>query len=41
MKAGGYAIYLDYVVLSLLMPVKNPSEDLDNYELKLRYFSRY
>ena len=30
MKAGEYAIYLDYVLLGQLIPVKNPLEDLDN-----------
>ena len=30
MKAGDYVIYLDYVVLGQLIPVKNPLEDLDN-----------
>ena len=34
MKAGDYAIYLDYVVLGQLIPVNNPPEDLDDYELK-------
>ena len=29
MKAGEYAIYLDYVLLGQLIPVKNPLEDLD------------
>ena len=30
MKAGEYAIYLDYVLLGQLIPVKDPLEDLDN-----------
>ena len=30
MKAGEYAIYLDYVLFGQLIPVKNPLEDLDN-----------
>ena len=30
MKAGEYAIYVDYVLLGQLIPVKNPLEDLDN-----------
>ena len=34
MKDGDDAIYLDYVVLGELIPVNNPPENLDNYELK-------
>ena len=37
MKADDYAIYLDYVVLGQLIPVKN-FEDLHNYELKPKEF---
>ena len=33
-KDGDDAIYLDYVVLGELIPVNNPPENLDNYELK-------
>ena len=34
MKAGDYAIYLDYVILGQIIPANNSPPDLDNYVLK-------
>ena len=34
MKAGDYAIYLDYIILGQIIPANNSPPDLDNYVLK-------
>ena len=38
LKAGGYAIYLNYVILGQIIPEINSPADLDNYVLKKNHF---
>ena len=38
LKGGGYAIYLNYVILGQIIPEINSPADLDNYVLKKNHF---